>query len=155
MKFVVTAATIIDLASANGVLEKEDSIMSAVIISLLTDRRAKLDDVLPTIRRASAIGDDRKGWVGDSLSDDFQYLIGSRLWLLQRAKQTEETRKNAIFYCKEALQWMLDDGVASAIDVEAEWTQIGRLDAKIGIYLIEGGLFSFALQDVTGDISAI
>ena len=43
--------------------------------------------------------------------------IGSRLWTLQRHKALDETRGIAEDLALEALQWMIDDGVAGAVEV--------------------------------------
>lgn len=46
--------------------------------------------------------------------------FGSRLYLLRRSKNTPTTMRLAIDYCKEALQWLIDQGKASAVAVYAE-----------------------------------
>ncbi len=46
--------------------------------------------------------------------------FGSRLHLLQRAKNTNRTAQLAIDYSKEALSWLIDEGKAQAVDVYAE-----------------------------------
>lgn len=46
--------------------------------------------------------------------------FGSRLHLLHRAKNTARTELLAREYCREALQWLLDTGRATAVDVFAE-----------------------------------
>ena len=46
--------------------------------------------------------------------------FGSRLHLLQRAKNTNQTAQLAIGYCKEALQWMIDTGKAKSVAVYTE-----------------------------------
>lgn len=157
MKFKVTDSGDIDLATGAAGLQKESSLFTAIIVSLLTDRRAEPDDRLPDDdpRRASAIGPDRRGWCGDMLAERTGDRIGSRLWLLAREKQNEETRLRAVAYCKEALQWLIEDGLAAAVTVEAEWATMGRLDAVIGIASVEGGTFSLQLADLTGDIHAV
>ncbi len=43
--------------------------------------------------------------------------FGSRLHLLKREKNTERTAALAEEYCKEALQWLLDTGRATKIEV--------------------------------------
>ncbi len=152
MKFAIFEPGQIDLETGMTGLVKEDGLNTAVLISLLTDRRAEPDDRLPTDDgRTSIIGADRRGWAGDALDTD--YRIGSRLWLLVREKQTEETRRRAESYCREALQWMIDDGIASAIAIDAQWAGLGRLDAGIVIDLIEGGNFALKLSDITGEIA--
>jgi phage gp46-like protein len=100
-----------------GDLARDDGLRSAIAISLFTDRLAREDDALPDG------GTDRRGWWGDlpASPDAEPDPIGSRLWLLARSKRTEETRRRAEQYATEALAWTLRDGVASAVDVAAEW----------------------------------
>lgn len=104
---------------------------TAAIISLFSDRLANADDRLPDPADA-----DRRGWWADYDSD---YLIGSRLWLISREKQTEDVRQRAEDYCREALQWMLDDDVADTVDVVAAWSNIdntqapGRLEVDVTV----------------------
>jgi len=51
----------------------------------------------------------------------FQNLtFGSRLHLLQRAKNTEQTAALAEEYCKEALQWLIDTGRVKKIEIIAQ-----------------------------------
>ena len=95
-----------------GDLAAGDDLATAVVLSLFTDRRAEPDDGVPDGT------DDRRGWWGDGLADR---PLGSRLWLLSRAKATRETRLRAIEYAQEALAWLVDDGVADAVEVDAEW----------------------------------
>jgi len=104
---------------------------TAAIISLFTDRLAFPDDRLPDPNDG-----DRRGWWADWDFDGGN--IGSRLWLISREKQTEEVRRRAEDYCREALQWMLDDDVADTVEVTAAWatgptTAPGRLDVDVVI----------------------
>lgn len=93
-------------------LGRGDDLATAVIISLFTDRRADPDDEIP-----DASGD-RRGWWGDT---GRTRPLGSKLWLLERAKQTEQTRQRAQDYAADALAWLIEDGVAAAVDVVAAW----------------------------------
>lgn len=43
--------------------------------------------------------------------------FGSRLHLLARSKNTEQTAALAEEYCKEALQWIIEAGKATTVDV--------------------------------------
>jgi len=97
-------------------LEGDEGLETAVIISLFTDRRANEDDVLPDPNN-----EDKRGWWGD-LTSAFgtEDQIGSRLWLLNREKTLQSVIQRAKQYVIEALQWMIDDGVAIKIDVEVE-----------------------------------
>jgi phage gp46-like protein len=107
-------------------LATDDGLRAAVLISLFTDRRAADDDALPDGT------DDRRGWWADLPPDGAPDrgrpdLIGSRLWLLTRAKATDETAQLARRYILEALQWMIEDGVAQSIDATTKWGAVGTL----------------------------
>jgi phage gp46-like protein len=97
-------------------LARDTDLETAVVISLFTDRRADADDVIPDG------SDDRRGWWGDAFADR---PIGSKLWLLERAKKTEQTRLRAQDYVDEALAWLVEEGVAASVVSDAQW-QAGR-----------------------------
>ncbi len=100
--------------------ELEAALIRAVIISLYTWRRAETDDPIDD--------DERFGWWGDSYPAIADDRIGSRLWLLRRVKLTAQTQRDAEFYAREALQWLLDDGHVTAIDIASEHVDINRLN---------------------------
>lgn len=105
---------------ATYALELEDTLQTAVVLSLFTDRRAGRDDVLPWNQT------DRRGWVGDEFvgtgfdagSDEW----GSALWLLYIGKASGDVLPRAQLAATEALAWMVRDGIASRVDVTALWT---------------------------------
>lgn len=107
-----------DLSLIDSDLASDRGLMTAVLLSLFTDRRAETDDKPPS-------GDDRdrRGWWADQFADVEGDRIGSRLWLLDRAKSTNETKLRATEYVREALAWMIEDRVVSSIDVVIEVTK--------------------------------
>lgn len=116
-----------DYALDGTLLAADGDLETAVILSLFTDRRADPEDAL-------AGGEpEKRGWFGDAVPVVEGDRIGSRLWLLARRKQSTETLNLAVEYCREALQWMIDDGVARAVEIEAEWIRTGVLGLRIGI----------------------
>lgn len=106
--------------------EEDDGLESAVVISLFTDRRAENDDEVD--------GEDRRGWWGDLFADVEGDRIGSRLWLLSREKQLPAVLIKAREYASEALQWLIDDGVASAVTVTTEIVRQGLLGLLVVIH---------------------
>lgn len=112
---------------AAGAANDLGDLSTSVIISLFTDRQARPDDIIPDGTT------DRRGW-----PEDEDVPIGSRLWLLDRAKQTDETLRRAHDYIVEALQWLIDDGVAAAIDVRTEWSRPGFLGALVTVRRRDG-----------------
>ena len=103
-----------DLSIIGGDLATEEGLQGAVLLSLFADARARADDVLPYE------GADRRGWWGDVAADEADDRIGSRLWLLSREKLTTTVLARAREYALESVEWLLRDGVASAVDVETE-----------------------------------
>lgn len=90
-----------------NLLAINEGLEPAVTISLFTDRRAEPADISdPT---------ERRGWWGDTFPDVPEDRIGSRLWLLGRAKTTDETLQLAERFILECLQWLIEDGVASSV----------------------------------------
>ncbi len=103
-----------DIALASADLATDDGMRTALIISLFSDGEARADDVIPDG------SDDRRGWWGDAFADIQDDLIGSRLWLLSREKRLPAVLVKAHDFAREAVQWLIDDGVCARIDVDAE-----------------------------------
>ncbi|MBR8316069.1 phage GP46 family protein [Burkholderia dolosa] len=96
---------------------REAMLRRAVEISLFTWRRAEPEDRLDD--------GERMGWWGDSFPDVAGDRIGSRLWLLRREVLTEGVLRRAEEYCREALQWMLDDEIVTAMSVSVKRAALG------------------------------
>ena len=81
-------------------------------------------------------GEGVRGWGGDSYNDGFQ--TGSKLWTLSRAKQLTEILDDAQLYASQALQWLVDDGVAKSVQVIATNPQMSVLLLEILVVLPDG-----------------
>lgn len=103
-----------DLDILKGDLLRDEGLETAVAISLFTDKRVN-DEELPDLEKS------KRGWWGDMFPEIDQDKIGSRLWTLERAKRTQETLRLAEDYAREALQWLIDDGVVSSVSVVASF----------------------------------
>jgi len=125
----------LDLAIAGNDLRTVQGLSTAILISLFTDRRAEDDDELPLGTT------DRRGWWGDAFADVSGDRIGSRLWLLRRAKQTQQTLNRAKEYAHEALAWLIDDGVATSLQIAASNAGNAILSLEISITLPDGTPF--------------
>ncbi|MFP4594943.1 phage GP46 family protein [uncultured Ralstonia sp.] len=112
--------------------DKAHPLVRAVLISLFTWRRANADDTLPDPKGF------RMGWWGDSYPAVANDRIGSRLWLLARAKLTLTTVQRAQDYAEEALQWLIDDGVAARIAVRAERQGLSTLALQCTLFAADG-----------------
>lgn len=127
------AAGEFDLALEAGGLAGDDGLRTAIAISLFSDARARADDPLPQA------GGDPRGWWGDAGNTDVADQIGSRLWLFERAKLSSGLTLQLRDVVREALRWLVDDGIASDLAVavtigapEARFPT-GKLDIAISL----------------------
>jgi phage gp46-like protein len=106
-----------DLTLIDSDLATDAGLVTAALLSLFLDRRAEADDKPP-----SGDPNDRRGWWADAFAAVAGDRYGSRLWLLARAKRTNETILLAKQYTLEALQWMIEDRVVAGVEVLTEDT---------------------------------
>lgn len=108
-----------DLIKGVGRLEVDDGLETAVLLSLFTDAPATLDE----LAAAGLTREQNRGaWWGNDYPD-VDGDMGSKLWLLERAKRTDETLARARDYATEAVAWMITDGLASQIPITTAWYQ--------------------------------
>lgn len=112
-----------DLAIRDGDLLGDDTLASAVLASLMADRLVEAYEVKPR--------EDRRGWWGDAFAQIAGDKTGSRLWLLEREKQLAGVVQDCKHYCEEALQWAIDDGIATAVTATVFVPRSGWLVAMI------------------------
>jgi len=110
-------------------LERDDGLETAVIISLFTDRRASAEQIPLEYEQ-----DDLRGYWGDLTNGSATDQTGSLLWLLAREKELPQTLSRAEQYCRDALAWMVDDLVATTIEVAASYHSRGVMLLVIDIY---------------------
>lgn len=127
-----------DFAKTSSDLKLDEGLRSAVIVSLFTDRRVSKEEVL--------LGQNQRGYWGDVLLEVQNDKWGSKLWLLEREKQTQETLTRAVEYAKEALQWMIDDEIAASIEVEASYPVAGFLSLEVFIQKPSGEKLNYAFD---------
>ena len=114
-----------DWQQIGAVLLSGTDLSTAVLISLFTDRQAAPGDRLPDT------SGNQRGWWADP-------EMGSRMWLLSRAKQTDETAGLAYDYIAEALQWLVDDGIVARFDIVVSWVRRSVLGAQVVAYSPSG-----------------
>jgi phage gp46-like protein len=118
---------VFDVALEGYDLARDQGLRTAVLLSLMLDRRAAADDAVE--------GDDRGGSWMDQYSD---FPLGSRLWLLAREKETDHTAARAQRYAEEALAWLVERRIARSVEVAAEWVRPTVLGITIVITRADG-----------------
>jgi len=112
---------------ADNDVEMDAGIETLVIVSLFTDARANVDDVLPD----PAGG--RRGWWADSTSDKTGDSVGSKLWLHERDKLNDQLILNIQKRAQDALKWMTDEGLAKSIVVNTERLHLDSGDYSVAL----------------------
>ena len=114
-------------------LERDDGLETAVIISLFTDRRASNEQIPVELPQ-----DDLRGYWGDISNATPSDQTGSLLWLLAREKQLPQVLSRAQQYCREALDWMVEDLVATSVEVTAQFVAQGWMLILVDIFRPSG-----------------
>jgi len=84
-----------------GDLQTVEGFDTALKMSLFEERRADRTEVVPA--------ENRRGWWGNELFDQVAFEIGSKLWLIDQTRLTQETLNKAIDYVQQALIWLVED----------------------------------------------
>lgn len=127
-----------DLVISGLDLARDDGLETSVIISLFSDRRATAEQIPPGQPQ-----DDKRGYWGDVRTAIEGDQTGSLLWLLSREKQLPQTLARAEQYCREALAWMVEDKIATRIEVAATFISQGWMLLTIDIYKPDGNAASY------------
>lgn len=118
----------------DGDLVIDETPITPVLLSVGLDRRAASDDPLPEGRTQFLVQsgiDARRGSAADALDPNGE-RIGSRLWLLDRAKATETTRLLFLSWLAECVEWAKrETGVLTEID--AQWLTKETLGWRVQI----------------------
>ena len=131
-----------DLCVVGADLAADNTLETAIIVSLFSDARVR-DDELPEGHTW------RRGFWGSQL-DDEPDNFGSKLWTLRRSKATQENLVKARAFCREALRWMIRDGVAIEVDVQTSYPRPGRTQILIGVVEPDRTRREFQFVDVVG-----
>lgn len=105
----------VDIIPADRDVDRDPGFETAVIITLGTDKFADEGSELPETDSGY-----RGGWWGDKIPPVPEWRMGTKLWLLKRAKTLTEVPAIAKEYLLDGFQWMIEDGIVSKIDVMVE-----------------------------------
>ncbi|CAM5772019.1 hypothetical protein LMIY3S_03703 [Labrys miyagiensis] len=149
------ALTLDWLLTPQGLFDDTHELEFAVIMAIGTDRRANADDPLPLD------GDtDRRGWWGDTNAELIWdgWPVGSRLWLLSRAKITDQSYKygstvaRVEAYLNECLLPFVKAGIATRLDVSAQRYDEQTITAIATLYRGTETLIALEFQPLWNDL---
>lgn len=114
---------IYDLVIEDGVLKEEPTLRTNILLSIFGEKRASDDEVtVPELRR---------GWWGNTLNAIPDYEIGSKLWLLEQARATEENQVFAENTIREGLQQLIDDSWADDFALTSALEGDGKIRIEV------------------------
>ncbi len=117
----------LDVYLFDGELLEDESLRTPVAVSLLTDREWP-----------DSPDGDRRGTWQDMLLANPSDRHGSWLWRLNRRRREPGVLAEARQYGEQALAWLIEDGIASAVTVTALWDERQHLQLDIEIQRPEG-----------------
>ena len=97
-----------DMVIENGDLKAANGLENAVLISFFSNKRV-------TFEQLASDKEDRQGWWADLVSEPQGDEIGSRLWLIEKRKIVNSTILELESIMKDALQWLIEDGIAERV----------------------------------------
>ncbi len=123
----LATTSLLDRANPGG-LAHGNALKTAVLICLMTDRRAEPSEL--------SDGDINRGWPGDGFDlMPGETPLGSKLWLLRRRALTAGVETLAEDHARAALQTLLDQGAVARFDVSASADRPrNRLDLAVAGY---------------------
>lgn len=110
-----TGTSDFQVVAETGALAEDEGLDTVVLLSLFTDAIATQAEI------AAAGLDEQRGWWGDAdvLRAAAAPRLGSKLWLLARQPLNLATMRRAEGYARDALSWLIDQGLADSITVTA------------------------------------
>lgn len=110
-----TGTSDLQVIAETGALAEDEGLDTVVLLSLFTDAEATAAEI------AAAGLDEQRGWWGDAevLRDPGAPRLGSKLWLLSRQPLNLPTMRRAEGYARDALAWLIDQGLADSVSVTA------------------------------------
>lgn len=134
---IVIDAEAVDFATTDG-------LESAILVSLFSDRRADESEVSDPMQR--------RGWIGDLVSDIPQDRYGSGLWLYEQRRLTDAISSGVRSEAVQSLDWMVEMGLVNYVDGAVTRTpSLRQLGLALTLHFANGGpvQLAYTLADAT------
>lgn len=127
-----------DISIYNGDFLKTQGFDTAILITLMAERRASSSEV--------PVPENRRGWWGNPLIGFSDFEIGSKMWLLEQARMTQNVRNLAITYTRNAFQWFIDDSYLDNIIITANFDNEKKMTININFIRFNSKIFSIGYR---------
>lgn len=100
-----------DLVFVDGKIKEIETFDTAILMTMYEEQRAsESEQPIPELRR---------GWWGNELSPIEGFEIGSKLWLLDQARATQNNANRAVAFARNGFQWFIEDGLLQDVQVSS------------------------------------
>lgn len=106
--------------SDSGDIETAATLDTAILMSIFEELRATPGE--------QPVSELRRGWLGN---EGTGFEQGSKLWEFEQERITGSMLAELGVVIRNALQWLLDDGIAKSITVETPTLENGRVGVRI------------------------
>lgn len=130
--------------TASGDFEMVKGFDTSLQISIFGEKRASASEVPNVLQR--------RGWIGNTIEDD-GFEIGSKNWLFEQSRLSNETINGLKDSTLKALEWLIDDELAVNIQaIMSADTRKGSISTTITIEFSSGKVEQrfFTLWENTG-----
>lgn len=110
--------------TASGDFSTDQTLDTYILIALFEEVRATSTE----IPQANL----RRGWLGNETTPDFQQ--GSKAWLFEQDRITGSRLAELGVVIRNALQPLIDDGLAINVDVETPFLKDGKVSVFINLF---------------------
>lgn len=119
-----------DIVIEDGDFANEEGLDTNIWVSLFSDSRATVSQVIAP--------ENRRGWMGDLVAEVPERLLGSYLWLVEQRRLNQDTLNEVIDYIRKALEWLVTDGLALKVEVSGSIIPRLGIDATATITSTDG-----------------
>ena len=102
-----------DFVIENGTFKEIDAFTTTLIITALGEKRADNSE--------QPVNYLQRGWWGNTLNNNPGIEIGSKMWLLYQARNTQKTLNLAVDFLRNAFGWYTKNQYAQALEVTGEF----------------------------------
>lgn len=103
--------------TAAGDISTDQSLDTAILMSTLCEVSASPSEVANNLLR--------RGWIGNESTPDFEQ--GSKSWLFEQERTTGSTLSDLGPVVRNGYQWMIDDIIATGVQVEQPFLKSGSV----------------------------
>lgn len=136
----------------NGDLFNINSFNTALLMTLLCERRANESQVSPVFLR--------RGWVGNDFntvnSNITNFEMGSLFWLLAQKRKTTNTLNEGIDALRNGFSWLVEGNYASAVNANGRITASGMdfiVLIRVGKDIINTNSYNLWINTATTNVT--